>query len=64
MARAIRAARSLSRSWVWLVPENTSMSPDFASRTWTTMGPDGALASSACGLVAARAGLAARPRWR
>src|SRR5580658_7735806 len=42
IARAIRAARSLSRSRVWLVPENTSMSPDFALRTCTTMGPAGA----------------------
>ena len=39
MARAIRVARSLSRSRVWLVPANTSMSPDRASRTCTTIGP-------------------------
>src|ERR1700733_5483544 len=44
-ARAIRAARSLSRSRVWLVPENTSMSPDLASRTCTMIGPAGVLAS-------------------
>ena len=31
--RAIRAARSLSRSRVPLVPENTSISPVLASRT-------------------------------
>src|ERR1700722_7050088 len=68
-ARAIRAARSLSRSRVWLVPENTSMSPDLASRTCTMIGPAGVLASpwafgwsGADGrLVAARAGVAAVP---
>jgi hypothetical protein len=46
MARAIRAARSVSRSRVWLVPENTSMSPDFALRTCTTMGPPPAIAGA------------------
>src|SRR6516164_1240624 len=63
MARAIRAARPASRSRVWLVPENTSMSPDVALRTCTTIGPDGALTSPpSCGdelLVAAAAGPAA-----
>src|SRR6266568_3786747 len=44
-ARAIRAARSLSRSLVWLVPENTSMSPDLASRTCTMIGTATVLAS-------------------
>src|SRR5713101_7955926 len=70
-ARAIRAARSLSRSLVWLVPENTSMSPDLASRTCTMIGPAAVLASpwpceasAAFGVgvrVAATAGLAAAP---
>src|SRR5580700_4424549 len=44
-APAIRAARSLSRTRVWLVPENTSMSPDPASRTCTMIGPAGVLAA-------------------
>src|SRR5260370_23133552 len=44
-ARAIRAAMSLSRSLVWLVPENTSMSPDLASRTCTMIGTATVLAS-------------------
>src|SRR6185437_14866708 len=64
IARAIRAARSLSRSRDWLVPANTSMSPDRASRTCTTIGPVSACWScawsAAGGLpVAARAGAAA-----
>src|SRR5580658_5111597 len=68
-ARAIRAARSLSRSRVWLVPEKTSMSPDLALRTCTTIGSEwcSPTAVSATGeadaLVAASAGLAvAAPR--
>src|SRR6516165_7058999 len=65
-ARAIRAARSLSRSRVWLVPENTSISPDLASRTCSTRGPDVAFAVPPLPgdgwLVAAAAGLAAAPR--
>src|SRR6516225_9808261 len=72
-ARAIRAARFLSRSRVWLVPENTSMSPDLASRTCTTRGPDAAFAASplrgddwlaavlAAGPAAAAAGLTVAP---
>src|SRR3974390_427309 len=70
-ARAIRAARSLSRSRVWLVPENTSMSPDLASRTCTTRAPDafavpplrgdGRLVAAAAGLAAAARDVAARP---
>src|SRR5690348_3190772 len=62
-ARAIRAARSVSRSRVWLVPENTSMSPDLASRTCTTIGPawSSGLAGADGWLAAARAGLAADP---
>jgi hypothetical protein len=67
IARAIRAARSVSRTWVWLVPENTSLSPVLASRTWTTIGPAGVFAApwlsdpSAAELrfVAARAGFTA-----
>src|SRR6516162_6139508 len=63
--RAIRAARSLSRSRVWLVPENTSISPDFALRTCTTIGPDGAVTSPPLRdngwLVAPRAEPAAAP---
>ena len=39
IARAIRAARSWSRSRVRLVPANTSMSPNQASRTCTMIGP-------------------------
>src|SRR5580704_11088719 len=49
IARTIRAARSLSRRLVWLVPENTSMSPDLASRTCTTTGPAGAFTSPPAG---------------
>src|ERR1700728_4817065 len=68
-ARAIRAARSLSRSRVWLVPEKTSMSPVLALRTCTTIGSEWcslaavSATGEAAGLVAARAGLAvAAPR--
>src|SRR5579863_300020 len=71
MARTIRAARSASRTRVWLVPEKTSMSPALALRTCTTIGPSGAfwswLAPAAAGapaarvLAAAAAGLSAPP---
>src|ERR1700734_440416 len=54
IARAMRAARSLSRRLVWFVPENTSMSPDFASRTCTTMGPAGAFAAPSAAGAAGR----------
>lgn len=67
MIRAIRAARSWSRSRVWLVPANTSMSPDLASRTCTMIGP-ACVPAVWCGwsaaggrLVPASAGPAAAP---
>src|SRR6266851_8196546 len=37
LARTRRAASSGSRTRVWLVPRNTSISPDLASRTCTTI---------------------------